>query len=98
MVPRNPTYRKYFNTFKYYNKGDILPFSIRKRGYSFIRNKLEDINALCGGVVGQKVYSIIEKEGSWLFGFIGFLLSLEKLKSLRSFILNKAFKLGRYNI
>ena len=52
MVPRNPTYRKYFNTSKYYNKGDILPFSIRKRGYSFIRNKLEDINTLYRGVVG----------------------------------------------
>jgi len=96
MVPRNPSYRKYFKSSKYFNKGDILPFSIRKRGYLFIRNKLDDLNAICGGVIGKEIYSIIEKEGSWLFGFIGFLISLEKLKSLKAFILNKGFQLGKF--
>src|SRR5690348_5764952 len=69
------------------------PLALSKAN-SFLYTLLKDTSLISTYKLGKEVYNIRDKASNKVIGFLGSLVSFKKLRSLSSFIKNKARKLG----
>lgn len=99
-------YKKNFkdNYSKEFSKATSLRNSLSSKNSStltranyFLKSTLKDYSTISTFKVGKEVYNLRDKETNKVIGYLGFLLSKEKLNSLSSFIINLASKYSNNN-
>lgn len=95
-----PLASKYFSTNPSYNKKERTITKLAnpsfklglKKANSFFKETLRDSSITSTYILGKEVYNIRDRASNRVIGYLGYLVSLDKLTSLINFIARKALE------